>query len=139
MRKTLLDKVLLKVPNTVKALVEKQYDVAEQISSILGKKGLKHKDLVELSGKKPSYISRVLGGVANMTLKTIVELEDALGEKILVTPMTVEQTKFEVIIVSEGKSDTEALEDYYPFLTKIKKSAIILSGQTEYFSNVAET
>ncbi|NTU95289.1 MAG: helix-turn-helix transcriptional regulator, partial [Bacteroidales bacterium] len=39
--------------------------------------------LAEKLGKKESYISRVLSGNANPTLKTIAELEVALGEDVI--------------------------------------------------------
>ena len=39
--------------------------------------------LAERLQKHPSYVSRVLGGGVNLTLKTIVQFEDALGVCIL--------------------------------------------------------
>lgn len=39
--------------------------------------------LAERLGKDPSYVSRVLGGGVNLTLKTIVQFEEALGACIL--------------------------------------------------------
>ncbi|NTW82582.1 MAG: helix-turn-helix transcriptional regulator [Chlorobiaceae bacterium] len=41
------------------------------------------RELAEKIGKKESYISRILSGYANTTLKTISELEEALGEDII--------------------------------------------------------
>ena len=41
------------------------------------------KDLADRLGKDPSYVSRVLGGGVNLTLKTIVRFEEAFGACIL--------------------------------------------------------
>ena len=41
------------------------------------------KNLADRLGKDPSYVSRVLGGGVNLTLRTIVQFEEALGACIL--------------------------------------------------------
>jgi len=41
------------------------------------------KDLADRFGKDPSYVSRVLGGGVNLTLRTVVQFEEVLGACIL--------------------------------------------------------
>lgn len=84
----LFKKFISNIPEKVKKLTMKQNDIAEQIYSIIeNTEGINQKILAEKMGKTESYISRVLGGGVNMTLKTIVEFEHALDENILVVPM----------------------------------------------------
>lgn len=63
------------------------YHLANKMSMFLRhliqKQGAKQSDLADRIGKDPSYVSRVLGGGVNLTLKTIVQFEEALGECIL--------------------------------------------------------
>jgi len=51
------------------------------------------RQLAEKLGKKESYISRILAGWANPTLRTIVEFEVALGQNIVEIPY---QKKFHI-------------------------------------------
>ncbi|HEY0608919.1 MAG TPA: helix-turn-helix transcriptional regulator [Chitinophaga sp.] len=62
-------------------------DVIEQISAILQRKGMCQRDLAQLLGKRESEISKWMRGTHNFTLSTIAGIQEALGEKILDTPL----------------------------------------------------
>lgn len=91
MNKTFLE-LVSKIPFKVKRLVQLQNDITEQIIHIIKKTdNFNQKILAEKMGKTESYISRIVGGNVNMRLSTIVEFEEALGHKLLVTPLLVEE------------------------------------------------
>lgn len=62
-------------------------DVIDQITAILKQKGMNQRDLAHLLRKRESEISKWMRGNHNFTLATIVSIQDALGEKILDTPL----------------------------------------------------
>ena len=57
--------------------------IAGRVSAILEKKEWTQRDLADKSGMKDSAISRILHAETNLTLRTIVILELALGEKLI--------------------------------------------------------
>lgn len=59
-------------------------DVAERIVKLMN--GMTQEELARRSGKHKSVISRILGGGVNLTLRTITELEAALGGHIIEVP-----------------------------------------------------
>jgi transcriptional regulator with XRE-family HTH domain len=61
----------------------RQKQIAAKIAAILEKKGWNQQDLAIASKKSKSYISEVLSGDRNLTLKTIVIFENALNSDIL--------------------------------------------------------
>jgi transcriptional regulator with XRE-family HTH domain len=62
-------------------------DVIEQITAILRRKNMCQRDLAQLLGKRESEISKWMRGTHNFTLSTIAGIQEALGEKILDTPL----------------------------------------------------
>ena len=58
-------------------------DISNRISSILSSKGMKQKDLADLLDKSDAEVSKYLSGNHNFTVKTILKIEQVLGEKIL--------------------------------------------------------
>lgn len=77
--KNLLDGVH---PHT-KKYVNRQVGFAATVAEKLQFSRLTQRELAERLGKKESYISRILSGDANPTLKTISELEVALGADVI--------------------------------------------------------
>ena len=66
---------------------EKQRDLAvelgRKIAQILEKNGISQAELAERLKKDKGHVSRILNGELNVTLRTVAELEQALGTKIL--------------------------------------------------------
>ena len=57
--------------------------IAERIDTVMKAKGISKKQLAELTHRRPSDVTRWLGGGHNFTCKTIAMIQQALGEKIV--------------------------------------------------------
>ena len=60
-----------------------QIQIGERIKVILKEKGLKQQELADSAGMTKSYLSRVIHGTENITVKTIETLEKALKDKVI--------------------------------------------------------
>lgn len=69
-----------------KRFYRKNDEVVARIRELMEQHDLTQEALADEMGKSPSYVSRVLGGGVNLTLKTIAEFEEALGGDILAVP-----------------------------------------------------
>jgi len=85
-KKSLLRQAAGRIPEAERRLYRKADDVAARIIELMQEHGLSQRALAEKVGKKEGYVSRVLGGGVNLTLKTIAEFEAALEADILVLP-----------------------------------------------------
>jgi transcriptional regulator with XRE-family HTH domain len=74
------------VPESELRLYRLSDDIATRILEILHKQDLTQDQLAEKLGKHKSYVSRVISGGVNLTLRTIAEFESALGTEILHVP-----------------------------------------------------
>lgn len=59
--------------------IEKNLDITEKVRLALEYKGWKSQDLAKQMNKNPSEVSKWLGGMHNLTLKSIIKMEVALG------------------------------------------------------------
>ena len=57
--------------------------IASRIDALMKEKGISKKQLAELTHRRPSDVTRWLGGGHNFTCKTIAMIQMALGEKIV--------------------------------------------------------
>ena len=57
--------------------------IASRIDAVMKEKGISKKQLAELTHRRPSDVTRWLGGGHNFTCKTIAMIQLALGEKIV--------------------------------------------------------
>jgi len=80
---SLFKNLLDSVHPLTKKYVNRQVGFAATVAEKLKFSGVTQRELAERLGKKESYISRILSGDANPTLKTISELEVALGEDVI--------------------------------------------------------
>jgi ribosome-binding protein aMBF1 (putative translation factor) len=83
---SLLRKAAAAVSPSTRRFVERQGAFAVRITEIMHVSGMTQRQLAEKLGKKESYISRIVAGWANPTLKTIVEFEVALGQDVIEIP-----------------------------------------------------
>ncbi len=107
---TLFDKALQQVPKEVKSFVDNSLDIVNQIHEVLINQGKTQRDLAELLGKKESEISKWMRGTHNFTIKSISNIEGALGEKIITTPSKLKKsliTKFIPVKVHSSISSKE--------------------------------
>ena len=59
------------------------FDIAKRINDILEAKHWSQADLARATGKKTPLVTRWLSGTHNFTIRTIAEIETALGTPIL--------------------------------------------------------
>lgn len=64
-------------------LEKRQQEIAARIAVILERKNWSQQDLADAVSKGKSYVSAILAGESNLTLKTITLLENALNERII--------------------------------------------------------
>jgi len=67
-------------------LAQKRKEISERIAFLLKRKGWTQQRLATEAGMKKSYISAILHEQANLTLSSVVKLEEALREGLLVVP-----------------------------------------------------
>lgn len=74
------------IPADSKLFVEKSLEIVDYIFHLMEEKRVKQKELAEKMGKSEAEVSKILGGMHNLTLRSIARLEAALGETIVCTP-----------------------------------------------------
>jgi len=63
----------------IEAFVEKNLAITEKVRQALEAKGWSHAEFAKAMGKSPSEVSKWLSGMHNLTLKSIIKMETALG------------------------------------------------------------
>ena len=61
-------------------------DITERINVIMERKGLNKQKIARLLNVSKSYISKLLNGNPNMTIKTLAKITVALDENIIIVP-----------------------------------------------------
>lgn len=69
----------------IEKFIDKNLQVTEKVRLALEAKGWKAADLAAAMGKSPSEVSKWLTGMHNLTLKSIVKMETALGIELIHT------------------------------------------------------
>jgi len=82
-----VERLRAKIQPENRIFVQKNLQISEQISALLKGKGWTQKDLALRLGKSESEVSKLLSGLHNLTLKSIVKLEVQLGSDIIITPL----------------------------------------------------
>ena len=80
---SLLKEELGKIPPLTRETYFLTDAIASRIESVMKAKGINKKQLAQMTHKKPSEITKWLGGGHNFTCKTLVLISNALGEKII--------------------------------------------------------
>jgi transcriptional regulator with XRE-family HTH domain len=73
------------LPEDSRIFVDKSLEIAHFIHFLMEQKGMKQKDLAGQLNKSEAEMSKILGGMQNLTLRTIAKLEAALGTDIIRT------------------------------------------------------
>lgn len=79
----LLKEALDNLPPVTRREANYSYGIARRIYDILKKKGWSKTDLAKAAGKKTPVVTKWMSGTHNFTMRTIAEIETALGEDIL--------------------------------------------------------
>lgn len=74
-------------------------EVTEVLSQALEKEGITKKDLAERIGKTQGFVSQILAGGRNLTLRTIADIADALECRIRIRCEKVRQMEKEMKVV----------------------------------------
>lgn len=69
----------------IDSFIEKNLAITEKVRIEMEKKGWKSQDLAKAMEKNPSEVSKWLTGMHNLTLKSIVKMEIALGIDLIKT------------------------------------------------------
>lgn len=80
---TAFERISALVTPETRKYTSKTLDIVDHIHSILERKGMSQKDLAALHEKQPSEVSRWLTGLHNFEMKTLVKIEVALGEEVI--------------------------------------------------------
>jgi plasmid maintenance system antidote protein VapI len=85
--KTLLDKYLedLKFAKLM-AQGDLIMEVTETLCELLDKEKISRKELAERLGKSKGFVSQLLNGGRNLTLRTVADILHVLGYKVALTP-----------------------------------------------------
>ena len=67
----------------IEAFVEKNLAITEKVFKALEAKGWSHAQLAAAMGKSASELSKWLSGMHNLTLKSIIKMETALGIELI--------------------------------------------------------
>ena len=86
MRAKFLQDIIDETPKDVVVFTRLYADLLLRINKVLKAKGLSQKELAESLDKKPSEISKWLGGDHNFTLRTLAKLQAELGEELICVP-----------------------------------------------------
>lgn len=87
MKKNIVSRLKEKIMPANRIFVSKNLAISTQISHILDKKGWTQNDLAKKMCKKPSEVSKLMSGLHNVTLMSIANIESALEEDIITTPL----------------------------------------------------
>jgi transcriptional regulator with XRE-family HTH domain len=77
------DRISARTSDETRSYVAKTLDLVERIQAILQSKGMTQKDLAEKLEKSPSEISRWMTGLHHFNLKTLIKIEEVLGEEVI--------------------------------------------------------
>ncbi|HVX52691.1 MAG TPA: helix-turn-helix transcriptional regulator [Chitinophagaceae bacterium] len=74
------------IPANTKAYVKKCLDIIDRMHELMEDENILQKDLATRLNKSEAEVSRWVTGIQNFTLKTLVNLELALGKEIIHVP-----------------------------------------------------
>lgn len=81
---TLHNKIISEMPPDMPIYVEKMFDIADRLTSLMEEKGMDKKELARLTGKTKAQVSRWCAGHENLNLRTISKIEAALNAQLIV-------------------------------------------------------
>ena len=95
----------MKVPEFRKLLAQEELilEVTETICNILQNEKISRRELADRLGKSKGFISQLLNGGRNLTLRTVADILHVLGYKVTLTPYKEGEQKQESITRSHAK------------------------------------
>jgi transcriptional regulator with XRE-family HTH domain len=92
--------------------IDKNLAITEKVRLELDAKGWTRVQLAEALGKSPSEVSKWLSGMHNLTLKSIIKMETALGIDLIHCEPIKEYEYVYLGMIEGGKSVEEKLAEY---------------------------
>ena len=77
-------------------------EVTETICELLEKEGVSRKELADRLGKSKGFVSQLLNGGRNLTLRTVADILHVLGYKVTLTPYKIEKRGAEKCLPPSG-------------------------------------
>jgi transcriptional regulator with XRE-family HTH domain len=87
-------------------------DASQIICDLLARKKMKKADLARLLNKTPAYVTQLLSGKTNMTLKTLAEIAHVLGAKLALSATDEEGVITEINASAEEECAEEMSLDW---------------------------
>ncbi len=96
----------------INQFIEKNLAIVEKVRIYLKAEGITKQAFADIMGKRPSEVSKWLGGSHNLTLKSIIKMECALGIDLIHTE-TVKEFEYVYLGSIKGKDEfVEKKNDY---------------------------
>ena len=90
--------------NEISQFIDKNLEITENVNRILKEKGWAKAAFALKIGKKPSEVTRWLSGMHNLTLKSIIKMEVALGVNLIHTT-PIKETEYVFMGVIENQQE----------------------------------
>jgi len=81
-------------------------EVTETICDLLEEEKISRKELAERMGKSKGFVSQLLGGGRNLTLRTMADILHVLGYKVILKPQKLEKHRRSNNVIEFPKSQT---------------------------------
>ena len=118
-----------------RAMLKESQAIALKVLDAMDDRGLSQKGLAELMSVSPQYINKMIRGKENLTLNTIVKLQEVLGIEILVTRKQNSWIKGDVskyyssmVFYSLNESITKKRQAYMQELNSLEPVKIIIGN-----------
>jgi transcriptional regulator with XRE-family HTH domain len=98
----------------IEIFVEKNLAITDKVLSVLEAKGWSKGQLAIAMGKTPSEVSKWLSGMHNLTLKSIIKMEAALGIDLIHCEPVKEYEYVYLGVISSSKEYKQKKDDYIP-------------------------
>jgi len=131
---TSLDRILKKAKKENKVFIDLNFDIREQVLHILENHPTikSQKQLAEKLKKKESEVSRMLGGLQNLTLESISKLTSVLGSDIIMTDLKARE-KYQTALSNFIVFDAVEVPDIHSQLTETQNVIERLQRQAKPF------
>ena len=94
--------------------VRLEMEITELLCELMNKQGVSRADLARRLGTSPPYVTKVLRGQTNMTLKTVSDCFFALGRSVRIVdrPLDVHSPRLLVLEIASGTTMGRAKGEY---------------------------
>lgn len=115
--KTLMDE-FLEDPEFARLMAQGDLimEVTETLCELLEKEGVSRKELADRLGKTKGFVSQLLNGGRNLTLRTVADILHVLGYKVSLTPHKIEQKGY--YGTSAPQKKVKAAEEAQQFISR---------------------